>query len=160
MPRHYFTEGDIARARLMREDGQSWNALARHYNCSEETIRRYMDDEYRKKRADRYRPEHLRFTMYGNPPRTTSAEARRVIASVPADTRSPVTRWMGDPLPGRSALDKMRASVMANSRSRTVLHTIHKTAFEAGENSGVTVAAHDSHRADPMQGDVPKGEME
>jgi hypothetical protein len=105
MPRHYFSEGDITRARMMRESGQSWTALARYFNCSEETIRRYMDDEYRKKRADRYRPDHLRFSIYGNPSRMTSAEARRVISTVPADTRSRMAKWMGDPLPGRSALD-------------------------------------------------------
>lgn len=160
MPRHYFTEGDIARARLKRQNGQSWNALARHFNCAEETIRRYMDDEYRKKRADRYRPEHRRFTMYGDPPRMTSAEAKRVIESVPSDTRDPVARWMGDPLPGRSALDKLRAKIGESGRSRTVFHAKNPELHETAENHVAVVAAQESFRADPMQGGGPKGIVE
>jgi hypothetical protein len=94
--------------------------------------------------------------------RHTSKSAASV-AEMPSpvnDTRSGFARLMGDPLPGRSALDKMRANLGPNSRSRTVFHAIHQSPYEPAEKCVSMVAAQESFRADRMQGGIPKGEME
>lgn len=110
--RHAFTEADAESVRTMRAQGMSWHSLSRVWGCSEETVRRLIDLEYRERRADRYRPVHMRQPRnYGNPSRMTSAEAARVLDTVPQDTRSLSAKLMGDPLPGRSALDRKPQSI-------------------------------------------------
>jgi len=47
-------------------------------------------------------------------PHMKPAEVERLRRSVPADTRSFSARLFGDPLPGRSALDKRRSIIPTN----------------------------------------------
>lgn len=111
MPKHSFTEDDLYRATRLRAMGRSWADLAERFGCDTETIRRQIDPEYRRVRSSRYRPEHSPFhiqTRHGVSPE----EAARRIAEVPADTRPMSARLLGDPLPGRSALDKQKIALV------------------------------------------------
>jgi len=45
------------------------------------------------------------------PTRSAKLEAQRQLAHLPADTRDLTARVFGDPLPGRSALDKLSSDI-------------------------------------------------
>ena len=52
-----------------------------------------------------------RIVGHGTGPRpVTPGEAAAALAAIPQDTRTPMQRMMGDPLPGRSALDRQKGA--------------------------------------------------
>jgi hypothetical protein len=106
MSKHIFTDSDLRTAKRMRAAGRSWESLGEHFRCDPETVRRQIDPDYRKVRSDRYRPGSSAFHVLRTLDRIPREEAARRISSVPPDTRSAFQRLMGDPLPGRSALDR------------------------------------------------------
>lgn len=128
MQRYNFTEIDRQTALRMREMGKSWGTLARHFDCSEETIRRVIDPEYRRVRSERYRPVHDK--IISNAGRFPPAEVERILRTIQPDTRTLQAKFMGDPIPGRSALDKKRASGALSTVNSQVFHTIHTTPTE------------------------------
>lgn len=99
--------------RLRGTKNWTWSAIARKHRLAIQTIRRRLDAEY----ADRLR-EIARIKngadFRGDGPRIyVDPEARpdpAVVAAsrraIPIDTRSVTQRILGDPLPGRSALDR------------------------------------------------------
>lgn len=86
-------------ARRMRAAGASWMGIAAHFQISKGTIRDRLDPS-----ASRRKDRRLWSPPFeGGPPRE-DVEARR--SEIPNDLRSLTARLAGDPLPGRSALDR------------------------------------------------------
>lgn len=112
-----FAEAIAPEVRRMREAGASWQHICRTLGTTHDTARRAVDPEYAAMRRlknstnrkakrlskPRTRENHV---VEDHKNRPTAAEAAAAIASVPADTRGVTARMLGDPLPGRSALDK------------------------------------------------------
>ena len=98
---------EIARARMLRAAGTSWADIGARLGYHGNTVRRRLDPEFVVVRHVRYaKPVD---SIRTDEPRITPEEAARALATVPADTRTIQARFLGDPLPGRSALDKRRA---------------------------------------------------
>ena len=96
----------LARARKLRAAGKSWADIGAHFGYHENTIRKRLDPDFADSRRLRYTAPAL--CMRAMEPRLTPAEAERALATVPLDTRTIQARFLGDPLPGRSALDRQR----------------------------------------------------
>lgn len=101
-------EETLNTALLMREQGESWNAIGRALGYDRDVLRWRLDPEFvERRKANHGGPlSMLRAAAF----RPCEAEIRRIQDGVPRDTRSFTGRSMGDPLPGRSALDKQRAA--------------------------------------------------
>lgn len=94
--------------RLFRDEGWSLEQLASHFMCSEQTVRRRVDLRldtylrgYEKARARESTASALRAEA-----RASKADRLARLAEIPPDTRSLTGRICGDPIPGRSALDR------------------------------------------------------
>lgn len=103
-------------AKRLRKAQVGWAGIARATGRSVDEVRRRLDPDYREKRRiaerKRYRHKYEKAPMpHYQPYHINRADAERALASVPADTRSSTGRVFGDPLPGRSALDKRQTSV-------------------------------------------------
>jgi hypothetical protein len=97
---------DIARARQLRAAGASWKHIGARLGYHGNTLRERLDREFAAAQRLRYmEPDAFIFT---DEERITPEEAARAIATVPIDTRTVAARFLGDPLPGRSALDRKR----------------------------------------------------
>lgn len=103
--------GERTRARNMRKRGLSWNEVARQLEVSVERLRRAIDPGYAKRRqlsakahrvARRGKPHSDDHATY----EATRKMAEFLFSKIPPDTRGVTARLMGDPLPGRSALDR------------------------------------------------------
>lgn len=83
---------------LRRDDPQLWSLrnLARRFQFSPQAI--FYAINGRTMRSDRPVPSRA----------ICEADAEAMLRAIPADTRDLTARLMGDPLPGRSALDKKR----------------------------------------------------
>lgn len=97
----------VQRARELRAEGLSWSNIGARLGLHEDTMRRRIDPGFKERRTG---PRVRAFIRAGGERHVTQAEAETALARVPTDTRSMSARVMGDPLPGRSALDKMRAA--------------------------------------------------
>jgi hypothetical protein len=116
-------EKQIEEAGRMRLSGKSWREIGRAFSVREETVMKAVDPFEAERIRQRFRDWRARNPRTSsNSPRSTSlqpqslagrperdeVEARR--AEIPEDTRG-LTAWMmGDPLPGRSALDQKRSA--------------------------------------------------
>jgi hypothetical protein len=118
-----FTDEQAAEIRTMRNLGASWASIGARFNVNPETCRRAVDEPYRLRRAEQiarakqYRsperqkpvkapaPAFIQLTRVTKPPQA-DVDAR--LAEIPEDTRDLTGRLMGDPLPGRRALDQAR----------------------------------------------------
>jgi len=118
----------IAQARRMVKDGVPFNEIAAQFGCSAQTIQRNTVAAYKEKceqyaarrkakRDDRKRSKAGKDNPGGGGAsgvRTYAVSKEDIaarLAEIPADTRTPAQRAMGDPLPGRSALDRMTRPV-------------------------------------------------
>ena len=109
-----FTKAQIAKAKRMVLAGTSWQAIGRALNCNPDTIRRRLDPKWKEYRAAMIRSVkhadgYVNMNRIPEVRKCKREEAERRMAEIPADTRSLSQRIMGDPLPGRSALDKRHA---------------------------------------------------
>lgn len=110
-------ESTLQLAAKMIAAGVKWPAISAATGLSSDAIRRQLDPGYakhrnagkaesraaaRKARTARSGGEHVTHYVSKIPP----AEAERALRSIPADTRTRSARLLGDPLPGRSALDR------------------------------------------------------
>lgn len=103
------TEQQIATATRLRALGWSYARIADNIGCHPESLRRHCDTAFKEKpsRAERA-PTPFRRSFANQHSATRDAiEAR--LAEIPEDTRSLTGRICGDPLPGRSALDRRGA---------------------------------------------------
>lgn len=106
----------IEMIRSMRLAGRSWLSISAAVGAGVEAIRRAVDPEWAAKRREGQNANRKRLRISRDLPspkqqrpdtnRPTLDEARRAIAGVPRDTRDLTSRLLGDPLPGRSALDR------------------------------------------------------
>lgn len=99
------TDDQLNEARKMRDAGAAWGVLEAHFGLSVFRIRCEVDAAYREKRRLQkraQRPHAAGLTADYIPKATIAAR----LAEIPPDTRSKTARLFGDPLPGRSALDR------------------------------------------------------
>jgi hypothetical protein len=148
----------LKRAAAMRDNGMSWGKIARAIGIGEERFRRLLDPGFSERRAAMIRKARETRGFRGEPRvRVSPEEAKAALSSIPSDTRSFTAKAMGDPLPGRSALDKSCAKTGPSALSRTVFHTIEVAPVEEWKKSVLGIAAQEPIRADRMQGGGPKG---
>lgn len=123
------TESQIAKAKVMRDAGKTIMAIARELDVAADTVRRAIIPGFAQRRAAmnataRYRRERddmfreaadarnaagLRYSVQRK--RVCTDELEQRFSEVPKhDTRNLTGRLFGDPLPGRSALDRMEQS--------------------------------------------------
>ena len=105
-PRVTIGARDIGCARKLRDAGLSWAQIGARLGYHEKTIRERLDPDFAAARRLRY-TDMVAF-IGTSEERITPEEAARAIATVPLDTRGVQARFLGDPLPGRSALDRKR----------------------------------------------------
>jgi hypothetical protein len=105
-PRVTIGARDAACARKLRAGGLSWASIGARLGYHEKTIRERLDSDFAAAQRFRYTDPAAFIEM--DEQRITPEEAARAIATVPLDTRSVQARFLGDPLPGRSALDRKR----------------------------------------------------
>jgi hypothetical protein len=101
MSGHWLTSDEIHTARLLRREGKTLGGIARHLGRDRETIRDACKGLARMIVHDApvvVAPDHV------------LAERDRTLARAPRDLTAAIA---GDPLPGRSALDRKMASVAA-----------------------------------------------
>ena len=110
------TPAQIARINEMRASGMAWKAIAEQFGVSHETIRRVVEPGYREHRNALSRArrqssgEGKADRAFNHVPEMRVDDKRdgeRLLREVPADTRDLTARICGDPLPGRSALDRV-----------------------------------------------------
>lgn len=108
------TQEDVEYARVLRNLGRSWESIALHFNASRHIIQSRADptfvyrerERWKKKKRPRKRPQSMPTHIVERklPPH----EEAMALATIPSDTRNLTARQLGDPLPGRSALDHRR----------------------------------------------------
>lgn len=85
------------------------NQLAAQYGVNKETIKRVVDPEFAARRnAQNNLARWMRRHHGSGKAVNLEQDAGRLMRQVPRDTRDLTGRLCGDPLPGRSALDRMR----------------------------------------------------
>lgn len=114
----HLTSEQIEEARQLQARGWTIIRIAERLGCYRQTIKRVLDPEYAVKR--RIQVREARQIREPSLPRKTAREnatavsikedAAARLAEIPPDTRSLTARLAGDPLPGRSALDKRQHS--------------------------------------------------
>jgi hypothetical protein len=88
----------------MYRHGNKAYVIAKHFGVDADWLKRRIIPGYSEKRnAQKWRTTAL------NGARRKSTEP---IPKVPKDTRSFTARFCGDPLPGRSALDRMKGRIL------------------------------------------------
>lgn len=96
----------------MRGRGIGYAAVAAETGISEHRLRARLDPEYMERRRQQARARRNGTAGPKSLLRVSRSlsveEAQRIIYALPRDTRDFTARVMGDPLPGRSALDRMR----------------------------------------------------
>jgi hypothetical protein len=101
-------------ASALRDAGVRWHQIAKRLGAGADGLRRRLDPEFRAKRNVQINEAYGR-RVVGRPAsssgRVPADEVRRLMASVPVDTRSQSARLFGDPMPGRSALDRREQQV-------------------------------------------------
>lgn len=118
-----FTSELLEQAVSLRRLGLKWETVAKRLEVGRDGLQRRLDPVYRDKRNQQLREAQAR---RDNRPltdltaRIADDQLERLRATVPRDTRGFTARVCGDPLPGRSALDKYRANSGGSvSRERT-----------------------------------------
>lgn len=100
----------IELARQLRAMGVNWSEISRRCGMSIEMIRRRIDPGYSQRRhaqnREAGRKQVGKILHVYDGARLKPEEAEQALASVPPDTRPFFARLMGDPLPGRSALER------------------------------------------------------
>lgn len=105
-PRTYFSPEQIEEAARLRAGGFGWRRVAMALGCKEAAIQARLDPEFRLRRAGKDAGPRSFIKVH---PRMSKEDERRIVLRVPPDTRTRHARLMGDPLPGRSALDRRQA---------------------------------------------------
>lgn len=111
------SDEQLKKAKAMIADGKSWTEIGNEFGFSRDTIRRRLDPVWREERAASIRSARSkrvgcneRGPQLQHRTRTQiRRDAERRLEEIPDDTRSLTGRLLGDPIPGRSALDKRHA---------------------------------------------------
>jgi hypothetical protein len=99
----------LDKARSLRHHGHDWKTVCIELDIGYDWLRTRIDPDYCEYRKKKRRRE-LHITTSASGSHMSQAEYLQRRRSVPKDTRNLTQRLMGDPLPGRSALD-MREEV-------------------------------------------------
>lgn len=133
-----FSSKVLRRALELKDEGMSWTRIAARLGVSDEGLRRRLIPGWASRRQQLIRDARYARSL-GKAPNTPrhipDAEALAVLRTIPSDTRRPIERLMGDPLPGRSALDKKRASEGVSLDNSQAFHSIHSIPKTLDENS-------------------------
>lgn len=100
-------EQDARTVRELRRQGMSWKDIGHQIGCSGTTARCLVDQDYAEMRRNdiNYRRRH---GPSPNSRRSVRVVDDKNLPKVPEDTRTLTGRVFGDPLPGRSAYDKLK----------------------------------------------------
>lgn len=106
----------VAEINSLYKSGVSAAAIAEKFGIGQTTVRYHIDPEYRA--AERERRTRKRREMGGGLDLDCSGrmnvdakrDGDRLLRKVPKDTRDLTARIAGDPLPGRSALDRRQGA--------------------------------------------------
>ena len=99
----------VAKAKELRKTGMAWKNIGPKLGVAPHTARAWVDEEFRLHRIQTYRTRRMSTDeVRRDTPtdRSTWADALERLALIPEDTRDTTARICGDPLPGRSALDR------------------------------------------------------
>jgi hypothetical protein len=103
---------DKEKAQAMRDQGMSYAKIAVHFGTTDMTVMCRLDEKYaehRRRRTNKLRsidgPPLRSILPLERHPDQEDVAAR--LAEIPPDTRSLTQRLCGDPLPGRSAFDRL-----------------------------------------------------
>lgn len=110
------TDEEITEARAMRKNGMAWYRIGKVFGVAEDTVRAAIEPGFAEMRREqknlrrRARKENCAFLTPVGVSRATREATKNDflarLAEIPPDTRSLTARIAGDPLPGRSALDR------------------------------------------------------
>lgn len=114
----HVTEETAQIARDMRANGASWGSIERATGINSDVLRRRIDPAFIAMEAIKRGgpPSTLRLSPW----RPTEDDYRIMRATLPTDTRSAFAKAMGDPLRGRSALDKKRTNNLLCAKSSDI----------------------------------------
>lgn len=120
---YHLSDEELALARSLRAQGISWNKIGVRLGVPGDVVRWRVDPDY----VAAHRSAHGagERIVHNYSYRLSERAALAAVSSVPRDTRSTTARAMGDPLPGRSALDKKRAKQGSPVGHAEVFHAIH-----------------------------------
>ena len=110
MSSNRLTDQQIATAKRLRALGWSYARIAANIGCHPESLRRHCAEGFKEKpsrRAERAPTPFRRSFATQHSATREAIEAR--LAEIPEDARDLTGRICGDPLPGRSALDRRGA---------------------------------------------------
>ena len=112
-PRTTLTDDQLRQATEMRANGMAIFAIAAALGVPDDRVRKTIDPVYRERvRAEKARQHYRNRSRIdaGIEPidRKAVRDAARLRQQIPPDTRGLTARIAGDPLKGRSALDKER----------------------------------------------------
>lgn len=97
-------------ARVLRAKGWAWRKIARQLGISVERLRTAIEPGFGKRRYQRQKrlamPGHAHVRPGRRPTKPKAADVAARLAEIPDDERGLTQRLLGDPLPGRSALDR------------------------------------------------------
>lgn len=93
-------------AKALRKRGRGIGVIARRIGANPNDVRKALGMEVRHKPKPKKGREFLHFQQVT--PLHVKEDAERLSDEVPVDTRDLTGVVFGDPLPGRSALDRMR----------------------------------------------------
>lgn len=100
---------DLATATRMHDAGASWVLLGKKFGLDPHTVHERVDPVYRE-----HRRRYVNGARRNKAPKAYVREVVShridVIPTIPDDTRSLTGRFCGDPLTGRSALDRRHAA--------------------------------------------------
>ena len=113
----HLTLEQIEEARELHARGWTFRRIGERLGCAFHTVKRVLDPDYAVKR--RIAVREARQIREPSLPRKTAQESATAVsvkedaaarlAEIPKDHRSLTGRLFGDPLPGRSALDRRQA---------------------------------------------------
>ncbi len=111
------------RVEAMRAKGMPWQAIANECGVSAERLRKAIDPEFARKMKAKSRRDYQKLMLAnaesgilvyaginGSVRRPSREDIEARLAEIPSDTRGLTARIMGDPLPGRRALDRLGAN--------------------------------------------------
>lgn len=113
MPRPEIEAELVKKGKYLLAQGMGIATIARRLNVGTDWIRRRIDPEWAEHKRHVWRKQYLRNTnntvarrSHVVTPGPDFALVRKLMAEIPEDTRDYTARHFGDPLPGRSALDR------------------------------------------------------
>lgn len=140
MARHkiVFTDDEIEQAKRLRREGYGWRRVAIALGCNEVTIRDKLDPIFHLRRSELAKGSK---SLIRVEPLASREDAARTARNIQPDTRSLLARFMGDPPPGRSALDQKARGQLSFPRSPYL-----STPLASVVNEPLTVQANSSTR--------------